>query len=129
MSELQSPVVLPVDGHEAPKELCCSITNTLMVDPVIAQDGFSYEKAAIERWFKTSIRSPMTNDSLLNLGLTPNHTLKSCILAWKEQNQGRGLTRRLVQDHVRKLRNCDSEGEAIEILDSLLDLVKTKSDH
>jgi hypothetical protein len=32
-----------------------------MEDPVVAMDGFTYERAAIEAWFRQSDRSPMTN--------------------------------------------------------------------
>lgn len=40
----------------APKELICPITQELMVDPVFAEDGFSYERIAMERWFSTGNR-------------------------------------------------------------------------
>lgn len=36
-----------------PGHFVCSITAELMRDPVMAYDGHSYERAAIERWFAT----------------------------------------------------------------------------
>ena len=34
-----------------PPEYECCITYGLMQDPVLAADGFSYERVAIEKWF------------------------------------------------------------------------------
>jgi hypothetical protein len=51
-----------------PTELLCSLTSRLPVDPVIAEDGRIYEKAAIERWITNRqqknrpINSPTTNE-------------------------------------------------------------------
>ena len=59
-----------------------------MKNPVICEDGFSYEKSAIEKWFKTgSDRSPMTNKRLDSLKLIPNHTLRKLIEDWKKKNE------------------------------------------
>ena len=44
-----------------PKEWYCPITHELLRVPVQAKDGFTYEKEAIEKWFQTSTKSPMTN--------------------------------------------------------------------
>uniref|UniRef100_A0A8C6WH71 WD repeat, SAM and U-box domain-containing protein 1 n=1 Tax=Neogobius melanostomus TaxID=47308 RepID=A0A8C6WH71_9GOBI len=67
-----------------PDEFLCPITRELMKDPVIAADGYSYEREAIESWINTKNRSsPMTNLPLLTTLLTPNHTLKMAIGRWK----------------------------------------------
>ncbi|XP_029981141.1 WD repeat, SAM and U-box domain-containing protein 1 isoform X2 [Sphaeramia orbicularis] len=67
-----------------PDEFLCPITRELMREPVIAADGYSYEKEAIESWINTKNRSsPMTNLPLLTTLLTPNHTLKMAIGRWK----------------------------------------------
>lgn len=67
-----------------PDEFLCPITRELMRDPVIAADGYSYEREAIESWIHTKNRSsPMTNLPLLTTLLTPNHTLKMAISRWK----------------------------------------------
>ncbi|XP_063329836.1 WD repeat, SAM and U-box domain-containing protein 1 isoform X1 [Pelmatolapia mariae] len=67
-----------------PDEFLCPITRELMKEPVIAADGYSYEKEAIESWISTKNRSsPMTNLPLLTTLLTPNHTLKMAIGRWK----------------------------------------------
>ncbi|XP_056134464.1 WD repeat, SAM and U-box domain-containing protein 1 isoform X2 [Lampris incognitus] len=67
-----------------PDEFLCPITRELMKDPVIAADGYSYERGAIESWINTKNRSsPMTNLPLMTTLLTPNHTLKMAMGRWK----------------------------------------------
>ncbi|KAL7406825.1 hypothetical protein ABVT39_027038 [Epinephelus coioides] len=71
-----------------PDEFLCPITRELMREPVIAADGYSYEREAIESWINTKNRSsPMTNLPLLTTLLTPNHTLKMAIGRWKTSHQ------------------------------------------
>jgi len=40
-------------------QLKCPITHGLMVDPVIAEDGHTYERTAIEKWLKRNTNSPL----------------------------------------------------------------------
>lgn len=49
------------------------------MDPVIAADGFTYERSAIENWIARKGTSPMTNEPLPHLGLTPNRFAKSAV--------------------------------------------------
>ena len=56
-----------------------------MVSPVVAADGHSYEKWAIERWCALARPpavplSPLTGAPLSHTTLTPNYTLRSLIL-------------------------------------------------
>eukprot|EP00983_Pelagomonas_calceolata_P133785 1161997-Pelagomonas_calceolata.AAC.4 len=37
-----------------------------MRDPVLATDGYSYERAAIEQWFRSHDTSPMSNQVSCN---------------------------------------------------------------
>ncbi|XP_077176091.1 WD repeat, SAM and U-box domain-containing protein 1 [Paroedura picta] len=67
-----------------PDEFLCPITKELMKDPVIAADGYSYEKEAMENWIVKRRSSPMTNLPLQRLVLTPNRTLKMAISRWLE---------------------------------------------
>jgi hypothetical protein len=70
------------ESMEGTTSFDCPINMTPMVDPVMAADGHSYERTAIERWFREhprETRSPCTNMVLDNKKLTPNHTLKKCI--------------------------------------------------
>ncbi|KAK2108911.1 WD repeat, SAM and U-box domain-containing protein 1 [Saguinus oedipus] len=52
------------------------------------QNGYSYEKEAMENWISTKKRtSPMTNLVLPSVILTPNRTLKMAIDRWLETHQ------------------------------------------
>jgi hypothetical protein len=42
----------------------CPITHELLVDPVVAADGYMYERKAIESWLAISSNSPATNKPL-----------------------------------------------------------------
>ncbi|XP_066468133.1 WD repeat, SAM and U-box domain-containing protein 1 [Tiliqua scincoides] len=68
-----------------PDEFLCPITQELMKEPVIAADGYSYEKEAMENWIiRKRHSSPMTNLPLQRLVLTPNRNLKMAINRWLE---------------------------------------------
>jgi uncharacterized Zn finger protein (UPF0148 family) len=67
----------------SPDEYVCPITHELMEDPVVAQDGFSYERKAIEDWFRRSASSPK-NGIHISTMVFPNQNLKSIISTWKQ---------------------------------------------
>ena len=60
--------------------LRCPITLEIFIDPVIAADGHTYERKAIQKSFnKGNSKSPLTNNQLDNRTLTPNLRVKSII--------------------------------------------------
>ena len=72
---------------EIPNDYLCPITQELMENPVIAADGHSYEKTAIESWFnKGKCTSPLTGKQLDNSKLLDNITLRKCINTFKEDS-------------------------------------------
>ena len=61
-----------------PDSLVCPLSLEIYEDPVVAADGFSYERREIELWFGRGKRtSPKTNEELPHTFLTPNRDLKS----------------------------------------------------
>ncbi len=51
------------------------------MDPVVAADGESYERAAIEAWLSEhGAVSPATGMPLQHTALVPNHSLRSLLL-------------------------------------------------
>lgn len=50
-----------------------------MVDPVIAEDGHTYERREITEWFKHSGTSPITRERMEMRTLVPNHALRKMI--------------------------------------------------
>ena len=74
-----------------PNAFCCSITQEVMVDPVIADDGHCYERIAITGWFELRQgqgrppTSPKTGVVLTSTELKPNHNLRQAIQEWREE--------------------------------------------
>ena len=66
-----------------PETFLCPISHVRMVDPVVAGDGHTYERAFIEHWLKHKHVSPVTG---LACGprLVPNYTLRSVIVEFKQ---------------------------------------------
>ena len=63
-----------------PDEFFCSITLDVMQDPVLAADGFSYERGAIEDWFAKGHRtSPKTGAQIAHTELQPNLAIRNLI--------------------------------------------------
>ncbi len=75
----QSSPSLQTERKPIPGMPNCPITGLPMVDPVVAADGHTYERHAIQRWFQTSNRSPLTGAVLAHLELVPNYSLLSSI--------------------------------------------------
>ncbi|KAK7234164.1 ubiquitin-protein transferase [Aureococcus anophagefferens] len=75
----------PRDEDNVPEEFLCPISMEIMTDPVIAADGHTYERRAIEAWFGRAHTSPTTNAPLPHLNLIPAHTIKSLIQRHLEQ--------------------------------------------
>ena len=65
--------------NHLPRSIYCPITKMPMVDPVLAVDGYSYEREKIQDWFKKKDRSPVTNKKINNRILIPNHSLRTTI--------------------------------------------------
>ncbi|CAH3183694.1 unnamed protein product [Porites lobata] len=66
--------------EDFPDEFLCPITREVMSDPVIAADGYTYERASIQEWLTSGrLTSPMTNAPLKSNVLTPNRMLKLLI--------------------------------------------------
>lgn len=78
------PIIIAAFGGtitEVPEEFVCPITRELFDDPVVAADGVTYERRAIERHLQMNEapRSPMTNLPLAHKTLLPNTTLRKHI--------------------------------------------------
>jgi hypothetical protein len=57
----------------------CPISYALMRDPVIAPDGYTYERSAISQWLSSNAISPMTRIPMTISDLVPNRALQSTI--------------------------------------------------
>jgi gas vesicle protein len=72
---------------DPPADFICPITQEIMLDPVIASDGHTYERRAIDEWLSQHNSSPLTSQQLENRNLLPSHTLKRMIREFIDNNQ------------------------------------------
>ena len=69
-----------------PNEFLCPIGLSLMKDPAIAPDGFTYERAAIAEWLSQNTVSPMTRQQMRSTDLRSNHALRQTIEHWLDEH-------------------------------------------
>jgi len=86
---MSSPLLIPL-GYKLRDEFCCPITRSLMSDPVLAGDGHTYDRTAIERWLRSHKTSPKNNDPLPHQMVVPNHNLKRLLEDMLKEG-GKGL--------------------------------------
>jgi hypothetical protein len=71
------------------EDLICFITLERMVDPVIAADGFTYDRAAISEWLQIGrLTSPRTNMPMDSAELIPNDEIRERIESLADCNLG-----------------------------------------
>ncbi|CAN0126679.1 unnamed protein product [Ascophyllum nodosum] len=80
----------PVDNRdnpedEVPQVFACPLTLEVMIDPVVCEDGHSYERGALEAWFSNHRTSPMSNTPLKSTRVVPNHALRNSIEEWRRE--------------------------------------------
>jgi hypothetical protein len=69
------------------EELCdMAFLCTLMDDPVVASDGFTYNREEIQNWLKDHDTSPHTNEPFDHKILIPNIDMRKRIIAWREKH-------------------------------------------
>lgn len=73
-------------GTEPHKDWICPISFKLMKVPVVAEDGYSYEKTEIETWLQNNATSPLNRSPITNKKLYKNTALAVAIQAWKKNN-------------------------------------------
>ena len=70
--------------QEIPTDLICPITGQLMKNPVITENGQTYEKEAIEEWFTRKKTDPLTGMKI-NTRLIPNFLLRKICDEYREK--------------------------------------------
>lgn len=58
-----------------------------MRDPVLCEDGHTYERTVILQWLATSPTSPTTRQPMSPTNLRPNYALKAAIERWSTLRQ------------------------------------------
>lgn len=57
----------------------------MMVDPVIAADGHTYERAAFQDWLQHSAMSPVNKTPLKHTRLVTNQAIKNAVAVQQQQ--------------------------------------------
>ncbi len=70
-----------------PREFVCPISMDLMSDPVVGNDGQTYERSAIETWISQHSTSPITRQPMNLDNLRPNFALRAALERWKLTNE------------------------------------------
>ncbi|OVA03294.1 Armadillo [Macleaya cordata] len=71
----------------------CPLTKQIMLDPVTLENGQTFEREAIEKWFKECKESgrklvcPLTQRELRNADLNPSMALRNTIEEWIARNE------------------------------------------
>jgi hypothetical protein len=72
-----------VPPPDVPEMFLCPISNKILVDPVVAGDGFTYDRHSITQWFDNGHNdSPVTRKELRSRATLPNLWVKSAVTEW-----------------------------------------------
>jgi len=87
-----------------PNEFICPITLDIMIDPVICEDGYTYERNAI--LLLTKSISPLTRQPIDKTRLISNQTIKECIEIFNKRNakQQKGFLKQRLYEKQRLLK-------------------------
>lgn len=66
-------------SNNIPSEFLCPITQSIMTDPVMCGDGYTYERSAITQWLQSHSTSPMTRLLIDRNTIVTNRALKELI--------------------------------------------------
>ncbi|KAK1426181.1 hypothetical protein QVD17_14850 [Tagetes erecta] len=83
------------DEIEVPRFFMCPISLEIMKDPVTLSTGITYDRDSIENWLFTRKNNvcPVTKQVVVDIDLTPNHTLRRLIQSWCMLNASSGIER------------------------------------
>ncbi|CAK9180330.1 unnamed protein product [Ilex paraguariensis] len=129
----------------------CPLTKQVMRDPVTLENGQTYEREAIEKWFKECKESgrklvcPLTHKELRSMELNPSIALRHTIEEWNARNEAaqldmarRSLTLssaendimqalRFVQHLCQKSRSNKHVVRNAELIPMIVDMLKSGS--
>ncbi|KAF6256446.1 ankyrin repeat-containing domain protein [Scenedesmus sp. NREL 46B-D3] len=68
-----------------PSLFLCPLSQRVLIDPVVACDGFTYDRRAVQEWFESGQRtSPLTKQQLRSTATLPNHVVRCAVNEWME---------------------------------------------
>ncbi len=97
----------------------CPLSKKELTDPVVAADGYTYERSVIEAYFSSGkSTSPITGEEMADKSLVPNKTLKSLILN-KSTKKLEELQQKYLEMKAENLASVKPGMKQPEILDML----------
>jgi hypothetical protein len=96
-------------------DFMCPILHERMKCPVLAADGFTYERQAIEKWLAMHNTSPMTGAELAHRFLTENFALRHLIDAY--ETQASPFLWKKGRSSKKKPEKCEKEAHAEDAAD------------
>nr|KAJ0225352.1 hypothetical protein LSAT_V11C100023330 [Lactuca sativa] len=80
---------------QIPRFFICPISLEIMKDPVALSTGITYDRDSIEKWLFSQKNDvcPVTKQVVVDIELTPNHTLRRLIQSWCTLNPSSGIER------------------------------------
>ncbi|CAJ1342649.1 unnamed protein product [Effrenium voratum] len=82
------------------QSLQCPITRELMADPVLASDGYTYERQSIQQHWENQLQGQVASDSEADCGAAPRHRTRSSPITGEEVD-GTLRVNRVVLDLIR----------------------------
>ncbi|KAG7602686.1 U box domain [Arabidopsis thaliana x Arabidopsis arenosa] len=67
---------------EVPKEFICTLSNKIMIEPMLIASGQTFEKSYILEWLKHERTCPRTKQVLYHRFMIPNHLINEVIKEW-----------------------------------------------
>ena len=95
-----------------PNELVCPITQEIMFDPVVASDGHTYERNAIQTWLSTKKTSPLTKEPI-DKTLRTNWAIRSAIQRFLDRSSVNDMVGKSVDMLMKKINDGKAEDEKI----------------
>lgn len=75
--------IVDLEGfYTIPEDYLCSISHQVFEDPVRTVDGFTFDRKAIERWYRIRNTSPLTGLAISDTTLRHNEVLANQIKSW-----------------------------------------------
>ena len=107
-----------------PPDFLCPITTDLMSDPVLASDGHTYERRAIQDWFKREGKkgrrtSPKTRENISDTKLIPIRSMKNGIEEWRKTQEGETALKNTIFQHKESALGATSSNEIVRALESI----------
>ena len=80
-----------IAARTKPPRIICPISQDIMLNPVVAADGHTYDREQIELWLKNHTTSPMTGAELEHKNTLPSITVRGMVQDFIEECEAAGM--------------------------------------